>query len=230
MQTQENSSIEIINVYSNIPLHLDFFNASIENFRPICITHKPLTELPFSHVDKIGIVIVHDLAELESLKIGCEHCLVIIAKNTLTTTPEHLSKVMTYTQSAMESPQQALETVFHGLITTYFSTEMFLEPVDIYQSDAFEKGQRRINIHLLQEPQLMSEDVKALFNPIGQDDTVIFNFDLHHSSFSLDKVQDLTQIMIKHLGEKFDGEIFYSCRASSKPDLQNLIYLGYLSA
>ena len=230
MPNTQNNEIENLVIYSETPIVLDFFNASIENFRPIRITQKPLTELPFAHVDKIAIVIVHDLAELESLKIGCEHCLVINAKNTLAITPEHLSKVMTYTQSAMESPQQALETVFHGLITTYFSTEMFLEPVDIYQSDAFEKGQRCINIHLLQEPQLMSEDVKALFNPIGQDDTVIFNFDLPQSSFSLDKVQDLTQIMIKHLGEKFDGEIFYSCRASSKPDQQNLIYLSYLSA
>ena len=76
----------------------------------------------------------------------------------------------------------------------------------------------------------MNENVKPLFNPIGKDDTVILNFNLHQSSFSLDKVHDLTEIIIEHLGEKFDGEIFYSCNATSKPEQQNLIYLSYLSA
>jgi len=31
---------------------------------------------------------------------------------------------------------------------------------------------------------------------------------LHQSLFSLDKIQDLTEIIIEHLGKKFDGEIF----------------------
>ena len=126
--------------------------------------------------------------------------------------------------------QQALEKVFHALIKTYFSTELFLEPADLYQSDAFEKGQRYINIHSLQEQQLMNENVKPLFSPIGKDGTVILNFTLHQSSFSLDKIQDLTEIIIEHLGEKFDGEIFYSCNATSKPEQSDLIYLSYLSA
>ena len=39
----------------------------------------------------------------------------------------------------------------------------------------------------------------------------------------------LTEIIIEHLGEKFNGEVFYSCNATSKPEQSNLIYLSYLS-
>ena len=54
----------------------------------------------------------------------------------------------------------------------------------------------------------MNENVKPLFSPIGKDGKVILNFNLHQSLFSLDKIQDLTEIIIEHLGKKFDGEIF----------------------
>jgi len=229
MQTQDNLSNENISVYSNIPFHLDFFDPKIENLRPFSITQKSLSELPFSQTDKVAIIIVNDLAELTAITIGCEHSIVITAKNSLAIMSEDLSHAMIYQQSADENHQQALEKVFHALIKTYFSTEIFLEPSDIYQSDAFEKGQRRINIHSLQEQQLLSEDTKTLFSPIGQNDAVILNFDLHQSSFSLNTAQDLTDIIIEHLGEKFDGEIFFSCRASSTPNQQTLIYLSYLS-
>ncbi|WP_333976486.1 hypothetical protein [Acinetobacter colistiniresistens] len=76
----------------------------------------------------------------------------------------------------------------------------------------------------------MNENIKPLFSPIGKDDTVILNFNLHQSSFSLDKVQDLAEIIIELLGEKFNGEIFYSCNATSEPEQSDLIYLSYLSA
>jgi len=229
MQTLDNSSIENISVYSNIPFHLGFFDPKIENLRHFSMTQKSLSVLPLSQTDKIAIIIVDDLAELTAITVGCEHSIVITAKNSLAIMPDALSHTMIYQQSADENPQQALEKVFHALVKTYFSTELFLEPSDIYQSDAFEKGQRRINIHSLQEQQLFSEEIKTLFSPIGQDDTVILNFDLHPSSFSLDKIQDLTDIIIEHLGEKFDGDIFFSCRASSTPNQQTLIHLSYLS-
>ena len=230
MQTQNHSSLQMIHIYSNIDLHLEFFDPTTESLRPFSIIQKSLSELPFSDVNKVTVIIVDDLAELTTVPIGCEHSIVITAKNNLSSLPEHLSNAIIYQQTSSENHQQALEKVFHALIKTYFSLELFLEPADLYQSDAFEKGQRRINIHSLQEQQLMNENVKPLFNPIGKDDTVILNFNLHQSSFSLDKVHDLTEIIIEHLGEKFDGEIFYSCNATSKPEQQNLIYLSYLSA
>ena len=220
----------MIHIYSNIDLHLEFFDPTTESLRPFSIIQKSLSELPFSDVNKVAVIVVDDLAELTAIPIGCEHSIVITAKNNLSSLPEHLSNAIIYQQTSSENHQQALEKVFHALIKTYFSLELFLEPADLYQSDAFEKGQRRINIHSLQEQQLMNENVKPLFNPIGKDDTVILNFNLHQSSFSLDKVHDLTEIIIEHLGEKFDGEIFYSCNATSKPEQQNLIYLSYLSA
>ena len=182
-----------------------------------------------AQANKIVIILVDDLAELTEIPIGCEHSIVITAKNNLTPLPEHLSNALIYQQTVNENHQQALEKVFNALIKTYFSTEMFLEPTDLYQSDAFGKGQCRINIHSLQEQQLMNENVKPLFNPIGKDGTVILNFNLHQSSFSLDKIQDLTEIIIEHLGEKFDGEIFYSCNTTSKLEQSDLIYLSYLS-
>ena len=220
----------MIHIYSNIDLHLEFFDPTTESLRPFSIIQKSLSELPFSDADKVTAIIVDDLAELTAIPIGCEHSIVITAKNNLTPLPEHLSNVIIYQQASNENHQQALEKVFNALIKTYFSTEMFLEPTDLYQSDAFGKGQRRINIHSLQEQQLMNENVSPLFSPIGKDDTVILNFNLHQSSFSLDKVKDLTEIIIERLGEKFNGEIFYSCNATSKPEQQNLIYLSYLSA
>lgn len=220
----------MIHIYSNIELHLEFFDSTAENLRPFSITQKSLSELPFSDADKVTVIIVDDLAELTAIPIGCEHSIVITAKNNLTPLPEHLSNTIIYQQASNENHQQALEKVFHALLKTYFSPELFLEPADIYQSDAFEKGQRRINIHSLQEQQLLNENVKALFSPIGKDDTVILNFNLHQSSFSLDKIQDLTEIIIEHLGKKFDGEIFYSCNATSEVKQPNLIYLSYLSA
>ena len=220
----------MIHIYSNIDLHLEFFDLTTEKLRPFSIIQQSLSELPFSDANTVTVIIVDDLAELSAIPIGSEHSIVITAKNNLTPLPEHLSNTIIYQQASNENHQQALEKVFHALIKTYFSLELFLEPADLYQSDAFEKGQRRINIHSLQEQQLMNENVKPLFNPIGKDDTVILNFNLHQSSFSLDKVHDLTEIIIEHLGEKFDGEIFYSCNATSKPEQQNLIYLSYLSA
>ena len=229
MQTQNHSSLQMIHIYSNIDLHLEFFDPTTESLRPFSIIQKSLSELPFSDVNKVTVIIVDDLAELTTVPIGCEHSIVITAKNNLSSLPEHLSNAIIYQQTSSENHQQALEKVFHALIKTYFSPELFLEPADLYQSDAFEKGQHRINIHLLQEQQLMNENVKPLFNPIGKDGTVILNFNLHQSSFSLDKIQDLTEIIIEHLGKKFDGEIFYSCNAPSTPEQQNLIYLSYLS-
>ena len=230
MQTQNHSSLQMIHIYSNIDLHLEFFDLTTEKLRPFSIIQQSLSELPFSDANTVTVIIVDDLAELSAIPIGCEHSIVITAKNNLTPLPEHLSNAIIYQQTSSENHQQALEKVFHALIKTYFSPELFLEPADLYQSDAFEKGQHRINIHLLQEQQLMNENVKPLFNPIGKDGTVILNFNLHQSSFSLDKIQDLTEIIIEHLGEKFDGEIFYSCNATSKPEQSDLIYLSYLSA
>ena len=218
----------MIHIYSNIDLHLEFFDPTTESLRPFSIIQKSLSELPFSDVNKV--IIVDDLAELTAIPIGFEHSIVITAKNNLTPLPEHLSNTIIYQQASNENHQQALEKVFNALIKTYFSTEMFLEPTDLYQSDAFGKGQRRINIHSLQEQQLMNENVSPLFSPIGKDDTVILNFNLHQSSFSLDKVKDLTEIIIERLGEKFNGEIFYSCNATSEPEQSDLIYLSYLSA
>ena len=219
----------MIHIYSNIDLHLEFFDPTTEKLRPFSIIQKSLSELQFSDVNKVAVIIVDDLAELTAIPIGCEHSIVITAKNNLTPLPEHLSNALIYQQTVNENHQQALEKVFNALIKTYFSTEMFLEPTDLYQSDAFGKGQRRINIHSLQEQQLMNENVRSLFSPIGKDDTVILNFNLHQSSFSLDKVQDLTEIIIERLGEKFNGEVFYSCNATSEPKQSNLIYLSYLS-
>ena len=229
MQTQNHSSLQMIHIYSNIDLHLEFFDPTTESLRPFSIIQKSLSELPFSDVNKVTVIIVDDLAELTTVPIGCEHSIVITAKNNLSSLPEHLSNAIIYQQTSSENHQQALEKVFHALIKTYFSPEMFLEPTDLYQSDAFGKGQRCINIHSLQEQQLMNENVRPLFSPIGKDDTVILNFNLHQSSFSLDKVQDLTEIIIERLGEKFNGEVFYSCNATSKPEQSNLIYLSYLS-
>ena len=229
MQTQNHSSLQMIHIYSNIDLHLEFFDPTTEKLRPFSIIQKSLSELPFSDANTVTVIIVDDLAKLSAIPIGSEHSIVITAKNNLTPLPEHLSNALIYQQTVNENHQQALEKVFNALIKTYFSTEMFLEPTDLYQSDAFGKGQRRINIHSLQEQQLMNENVSPLFSPIGKDDTVILNFNLHQSSFSLDKVKDLTEIIIERLGEKFNGEIFYSCNATSEPKQSNLIYLSYLS-
>ena len=230
MQNNEVDLNENITIYTHTKINLDFFNPTVEHLRPLNMVQKPLSALAYSQTDKIVIIIVDDLAELTAIPIGCEHSIVITAKNNLTPLPEHLSNALIYQQTVNENHQQALEKVFNALIKTYFSTELFLEPADLYQSDAFEKGQRYINIHSLQEQQLMNENVKPLFSPIGKDGTVILNFNLHQSSFSLDKIQDLTEIIIEHLGEKFDGEIFYSCNATSKPEQSDLIYLSYLSA
>ena len=230
MQNNEVDLNENITIYTHTKINLDFFNPTVEHLRPLNMVQKPLSALAYSQTDKIVIIIVDDLAELTAIPIGCEHSIVITAKNNLTPLPEHLSNALIYQQTVNENHQQALEKVFNALIKTYFSPELFLEPADLYQSDAFEKGQRYINIHSLQEQQLMNENVKPLFSPIGKDGTVILNFTLHQSSFSLDKIQDLTEIIIEHLGEKFDGEIFYSCNATSKPEQSDLIYLSYLSA
>ena len=230
MQNNEINLNENLIIYTHTTINLDFFNPAMEHLRPLNMVQKPLSALACSQTDKVAIIIVDDLVELTAIPIGCEHSIVITAKNNLTTLPEHLSNVIIYQQASNEDHQQALEKVFNALIKTYFSTELFLEPADLYQSDAFEKGQRYINIHSLQEQQLMNENLKPLFSPIGKDDTVILNFNLHQSSFSLDKIQDLTEIIIEHLGEKFDGEIFYSCNATSKPEQSDLIYLSYLSA
>ncbi|WP_087545276.1 hypothetical protein [Acinetobacter sp. WCHA29] len=230
MQNNEVDLNENITIYTHTKINLDFFNPTVEHLRPLNMVQKPLSALAYSQTDKIVIIIVDDLAELTAIPIGFEHSIVITAKNNLTPLPEHLSNTIIYQQASNENHQQALEKVFNALIKTYFSTELFLEPADLYQSDAFEKRQRYINIHSLQEQQLMNENVKPLFSPIGKDGTVILNFNLHQSSFSLDKIQDLTEIIIEHLGEKFDGEIFYSCNATSKPEQSDLIYLSYLSA
>ncbi|WP_042893301.1 hypothetical protein [Acinetobacter junii] len=230
MQNNATSQNKNLIIYTHAIINLDFFNPAIENLRPLNIVQKPLSALACSQADKVAIIIVDDLAELTEMPIGCEHSIVITAKNNLTHLPEHLFNTIIYQQASNENHQQALEKVFHALLKTYFSPELFLEPADLYQSDAFEKGQRYINIHSLQEQQLINENVKALFNLIGKEDTVILNFNLHQSSFSLDKIQDLTDIINEHLGEKFDGEIFYSCNTTSKPEQQNLIYLSYLSA
>ena len=230
MQNNEVDLNENLAIYTHTKINLDFFNPTVEHLRPLNMVQKPLSALAYSQTDKIVIIIVDDLAELTAIPIGFEHSIVITAKNNLTPLPEHLSNALIYQQTVNENHQQALEKVFNALIKTYFSTELFLEPADLYQSDAFEKGQRYINIHSLQEQQLMNENVRPLFSPIGKDDTVILNFNLHQSSFSLDKVKDLTEIIIEHLGEKFDGEIFYSCNATSKPEQSDLIYLSYLSA
>ena len=230
MQNNEVDLNENLAIYTHTKINLDFFNPTVEHLRPLNMVQKPLSALAYSQTDKIVIIIVDDLAELTAIPIGFEHSIVITAKNNLTPLPEHLSNALIYQQTVNENHQQALEKVFNALIKTYFSTELFLEPADLYQSDAFEKGQRYINIHSLQEQQLMNENVKPLFSPIGKDGTVILNFNLHQSSFSLDKIQDLTEIIIEHLGEKFDGEIFYSCNATSKPEQSDLIYLSYLSA
>ncbi len=221
---------ENLAIYTHTKINLDFFNPTVEHLRPLNMVQKPLSALAYSQTNKVAVIIVDDLAELTAIPIGCEHSIVITAKNNLTPLPEHLSNALIYQQTVNENHQQALEKVFNALIKTYFSPELFLEPADLYQSDAFEKGQRYINIHSLQEQQLMNENVKPLFSPIGKDGTVILNFNLHQSSFSLDKIQDLTEIIIEHLGEKFDGEIFYSCNATSKPEQSDLIYLSYLSA
>jgi len=230
MQNNEVDLNENLVIYTHTKINLDFFNPAMEHLCPLNIVQEPLSALAHSQTDKVAVIVVNELAELTEIPISCEHSIVITAKNNLTALPEHLSNVIIYQQASNEDHQQALEKVFHALIKTYFSPEMFLEPTDLYQSDAFEKGQRRINIHSLQEQQLMNENVKPLFNPIGKDGTVILNFNLHQSLFSLDKIQDLTEIIIEHLGKKFDGEIFYSCNATSKPEQQNLIYLSYLSA
>ncbi len=229
MQNNEVDLNENLVIYTHTKINLDFFNPTVEHLRPLNMVQKPLSALAYSQTDKIVIIIVDDLAELTAIPIGCEHSIVITAKNNLTPLPEHLSNTIIYQQASNENHQQALEKVFNALIKTYFSTELFLEPADLYQSDAFEKGQRYINIHSLQEQQLMNENVKPLFSPIGKDGTVILNFTLHQSSFSLDKIQDLTEIIIEHLGEKFNGEVFYSCNATSKPEQSDLIYLSYLS-
>ena len=229
MQNNEVVLNENLVIYTHTKINLDFFNPAMEHLRPLNIVQEPLSTLASSQANKIVIILVDDLAELTEIPISCEHSIVITAKNNLTTLPEHLSNVIIYQQASNEDHQQALEKVFNALIKTYFSLEMFLEPTDLYQSDAFGKGQRRINIHSLQEQQLMNENVRPLFSPIGKDDTVILNFNLHQSSFSLDKVQDLTEIIIERLGEKFNGEVFYSCNATSKPEQSDLIYLSYLS-
>ena len=230
MQNNEVDLNENLAIYTHTKINLDFFNPAMEHLRPLNIVQEPLSTLASSQANKIVIILVDDLAELTEIPIGCEHSIVITAKNNLTPLPEHLSNALIYQQTVNENHQQALEKVFNALIKTYFSPELFLEPADLYQSDAFEKGQRYINIHSLQEHQLMNENVKPLFSPIGKNGTVILNFNLHQSSFSLDKIQDLTEIIIEHLGEKFDGEIFYSCNATSKPEQSDLIYLSYLSA
>ena len=230
MQNNEVDLNENLVIYTHTKINLDFFNPAMEHLCPLNIVQEPLSALAHSQTDKVAVIVVNELAELTEIPISCEHSIVITAKNNLTPLPEHLSNALIYQQTVNENHQQALEKVFNALIKTYFSTELFLEPADLYQSDAFEKGQRYINIHSLQEQQLMNENVKPLFSPIGKDGTVILNFNLHQSSFSLDKIQDLTEIIIEHLGEKFDGEIFYSCNATSKPEQQNLIYLSYLSA
>ena len=230
MQNNEVDLNENLVIYTHTKINLDFFNPAMEHLCPLNIVQEPQSALAHSQTDKVAVIVVNELAELTEIPISCEHSIVITAKNNLTALPENLSNVIIYQQASNEDHQQALEKVFNALIKTYFSTELFLEPADLYQSDAFEKGQRYINIHSLQEQQLMNENVKPLFSPIGKNGTVILNFNLHQSSFSLDKIQDLTEIIIEHLGEKFDGEIFYSCNATSKPEQSDLIYLSYLSA
>jgi hypothetical protein len=139
MQNNEVDLNENLVIYTHTKINLDFFNPAMEHLRPLNIVQKPLSALAYSQTDKVAIIIVDDLAELTAIPIGCEHSIVITAKNNLTPLPEHLSNAIIYQQASNENHQQALEKVFNALIKTYFSTELFLEPADLYQSDAFEK-------------------------------------------------------------------------------------------
>ena len=96
MQTQNNSLLQMIHIYSNIDLHLEFFDPTTESLRPFSIIQKSLSELPFSDVNKVTVIIVDDLAELTEIPISCEHSIVITAKNNLTPLPEHLSNALIY--------------------------------------------------------------------------------------------------------------------------------------
>jgi len=99
MQNNEVDLNENITIYTHTKINLDFFNPTVEHLRPLNMVQKPLSALAYSQTDKIVIIIVDDLAELTAIPIGCEHSIVITAKNNLTPLPEHLSNALIYQQT-----------------------------------------------------------------------------------------------------------------------------------
>jgi hypothetical protein len=103
MQNNEVDLNENLVIYTHTKINLDFFNPAMEHLRPLNIVQKPLSALAYSQTDKVAIIIVDELAELTEIPIGCEHSIVITAKNNLTPLPEHLSNAIIYQQASNET-------------------------------------------------------------------------------------------------------------------------------
>lgn len=219
---------ENLNIYANLSINLETLQHDMDrdNMRPFHLTQKPLSQLVQHSPDTISLVILETQADLEQLPAELRHC-IIIMPDRLPIPSGQLSHAIVYKQAVTENHQQVLDKIFQGLVRFCFSTDLFIDQHDMQQALAF-AGRHCLNIHCYSAQHFSkNQDVKAFFNQLAKDTALMVNLSLSHASYSMQTVLELLKQVTRHLDSDFEGDVFYSCIVSSKPEDHNLIYLNF---
>lgn len=209
---------KILSIYSNEQLSLSF----TQQFQTTTIAFidqvKGLYQLKESLYDTISIVVTDSLDCFEACDRFCVNaetlnCLILIVPHSLTVPSiSQFSKAVVYRRSNDETTQVALEKIFSSLIKFTTMSDAYIDSSDIktclqFRSNRYLKIFRSSLENLEHLP-----SGNNFISQLAQNDSIMITV---NTQISCTKESfRIINPVLKHLGENFDGEIFWGCSSN----------------
>ena len=220
---------QIVAIYTNKEISIDFYQLFEDSLKPILFTIKTLEQIPSMEKNKINIIILESWDELHDLQLNCSKLHLIIPIHSNNRLENNLNALVFEHDQSMTS-QQALEKLYHSFIKFYFSAECYLDPQDFFNSDSYKDGYRCINIHeILQDNVSYEQQLHTYLNTISNTETVSFNFSIGYEFSSESGYFKLIENTIDHLTYEKDRDVFFSVVLSKHPLSDNRLAIVHLS-
>ena len=220
---------QIVAIYTNKEISIDFYQLFEDGLNPILFTIKTLEQIPSMEQNKINIIILESWDELNNLQLNCSKLHLIIPTHSNNRLENNLNALVFEHDQSMTS-QQALENLHHSFIKFYFSAECYLDPQDFFNSDSYKNGHRYLKIHdILQNNAGYEKQLNTYLKTISDTETVCFNFSISYDFPSESGYLPLLEDTVDHLTYARNRDVFFSIVLSKHPISDNKLSIVHLS-
>jgi hypothetical protein len=220
--TTSNTLKEII-IYTNTKISLNFYQEFKDGLNPIQLNIKTLGEIPTQVENKIYIVMLDHLDEIDQSLFELNHIHLILPK-AMASSLQHNLRALVFAYAVDETPQYALEQLYDHLIKFYCSREYYLDPQDFFTACSTKHGASHININTFDERDTSYKDLlRRYLKSIPTTHTVSVNF-LITETIALDSYYfKLIEDVVDDLEYNPARDVFFSVIFSQHQDARNTV-------
>ena len=220
---------QIVAIYTNKEISIDFYQLFEDSLKPILFTIKTLEQIPSMEKNKINIIILESWDELHDLQLNCSKLHLIIPIHSNNRLENNLNALVFEHDQSMTS-QQALEKLYHSFIKFYFSAKYHLDPQDLFKSNSDNNGHQYLKMHdILQNDADYEKQLNTYLKTISDTETVCFNFSISYDFPSESGYLPLLEDTVDHLTYARNRDVFFSTVLSKHPISDNKLSIIHLS-